>query len=135
MNINARTFPLSLQVSCKICVVMVNGLGVTEGLLLFGKESLLLCEGFTLSPAGDVCCRKHHPSRYLYTSANHGYSLTSAFHHLFASLSASVRDFFISTVLSEDLPAASCRRWLYEDIKEARFMRFLLEVRHLHTPR
>lgn len=31
-------------------------------------------------------------------------------------------------MLSEELPAARCRRWLYEDIKEARFMRFLLEV-------
>ncbi|XP_030603864.1 WD repeat- and FYVE domain-containing protein 4 isoform X2 [Archocentrus centrarchus] len=89
------------EVNSKMCVVMVSGLRVTEGLLLFGKDSLLLCEGFTLGPAGDVCCRKHHPS--------------------------SVRDSFISTVLSEDLPAASCRRWLYEDIKEARFMRFLLE--------
>lgn len=42
---------------------MVGGLRVTEGVLLFEKESLLLCEGFTLTPAGDVCCRKHHPSR------------------------------------------------------------------------
>ncbi|XP_051272681.1 WD repeat- and FYVE domain-containing protein 4 isoform X4 [Dicentrarchus labrax] len=89
------------EVKAKMCVVMVSGLKVTEGVLLFGKESLLLCEGFTLSPAGDVCCRKHHPS--------------------------SVRDSFISTMLSKELPSARCRRWLYEDIKEARFMRFLLE--------
>ncbi|XP_024660429.2 WD repeat- and FYVE domain-containing protein 4 isoform X1 [Maylandia zebra] len=89
------------EVISKICVVMVSGLRITEGLLLFGQESLLLCEGFTLSPAGDVCCRKHHPS--------------------------SVRDSFISTMLNKDLPAASCKCWLYEDIKEARFMRFLLE--------
>uniref|UniRef100_A0A4W6C760 WDFY family member 4 n=1 Tax=Lates calcarifer TaxID=8187 RepID=A0A4W6C760_LATCA len=81
-------------------IVMVSGLRVTEGVLLFGMESLLLCEGFTLSPAGDVCCRKHHPS--------------------------SVRDSFISTMLSKE-PTASCRCWLYEDIKDARFMRFLLE--------
>lgn len=47
-----------------MCVVMVSGLRVTEGVLLFGKDSLLLCEGFSLSPSGDVCCRKHHPSRY-----------------------------------------------------------------------
>lgn len=47
-----------------MCVVMVSGLRVTEGVLLFGKDSLLLCEGFTLSPSGDVCCRKHYPSRY-----------------------------------------------------------------------
>lgn len=45
-------------------------------------------------------------------------------------LSVSVRDSFISTMLSKQLPSANCRRWLYEDIKEARFMRFLLEVRH-----
>ncbi|XP_035461782.2 WD repeat- and FYVE domain-containing protein 4 isoform X3 [Scophthalmus maximus] len=89
------------EVKAKMYVVMVSGLRVTEGVLLFGKESLLLCEGFTLSPSGDVCCRKHHPS--------------------------SVRDSFISTMLSKDLPPASCRRWLYEEIKEARFMRFLLE--------
>ncbi|XP_041803075.1 WD repeat- and FYVE domain-containing protein 4 isoform X2 [Chelmon rostratus] len=89
------------EVKAKMCVVMVSGLRVTEGVLLFGKESLLLCEGFTLSPAGDVCCRKHHPS--------------------------SVRDSFIYTMLGKELPSARCRRWLYEDIKEARFMRFLLE--------
>ncbi|CAK6951548.1 WD repeat- and FYVE domain-containing protein 4 [Scomber scombrus] len=89
------------EVKSKMCVVMVSSLRVTEGVLLFGKESLLLCEGFTLCPSGDVCCRKHHPS--------------------------SVRDSFISTMLSKELISASCRRWLYEDIKEARFMRFLLE--------
>ena len=50
------------------------------------------------------------------------------------SFSASVRDSSISTMLSEELPSASCRRWLYEDIKEARFMRFLLEVRHPNCP-
>ncbi|XP_028278514.1 WD repeat- and FYVE domain-containing protein 4 isoform X2 [Parambassis ranga] len=89
------------EVKAKMCVVVVNGLAVTEGLLLFGKESLLLCEGFTLSPTGDVCCRKHHPS--------------------------SVKDSFISNMLSKEQLSASCRCWLYEDIKEARFMRFLLE--------
>ncbi|XP_069573980.1 WD repeat- and FYVE domain-containing protein 4 [Brachyistius frenatus] len=89
------------EIKAKMCVVTVSGLRVTEGLLLFGRESLFLCEGFTLSPTGDVCCRKHHPS--------------------------SVRDSFISTMLSKELPSARCRRWLYEDIKEARFMRFLLE--------
>ncbi|KAM8859671.1 WD repeat- and FYVE domain-containing protein 4 isoform 2-T2 [Spinachia spinachia] len=89
------------EVKAKTCVVTVSGLRVTEGVLLFGKESLLLCEGFTLSPAGDVCCREHHPS--------------------------SVRDSFISTMLSEELPPARCKRWLYEDIKDARFIRFLLE--------
>ncbi|XP_045926188.1 WD repeat- and FYVE domain-containing protein 4 isoform X1 [Micropterus dolomieu] len=89
------------EVKAKMCVVMVSSLRVTEGVLLFGKESLLLCEEFTLSPAGDVCCRKHHPS--------------------------SVRDSFISNMLIQEPTLASCRRWPYEDIKEARFMRFLLE--------
>ncbi|XP_033955876.1 WD repeat- and FYVE domain-containing protein 4 isoform X1 [Pseudochaenichthys georgianus] len=89
------------EVKAKMCVVTVSGLRVTEGVLLFGNESLLLCEGFTLSPAGDVCCRKHHPS--------------------------SVRDSYISTMLSKELSPARCRCWLYEDIKDARFMRFLLE--------
>ena len=55
---------LSVKVKAKMCVLMVSGLRVTEGVLLFGKESLLLCEGFTLSSSGDVCCRTHHPSRY-----------------------------------------------------------------------
>nr|XP_057914861.1 WD repeat- and FYVE domain-containing protein 4 isoform X2 [Doryrhamphus excisus] len=87
------------EVNAKMCIVMVSGLKVTEGVLLFTKESLLLCQGFTLSPTGDVCCRKHQPS--------------------------SVRDSFISSMLSES--TSSCRRWLYEDIKEAHFMRFLLE--------
>ncbi|KAM3862933.1 LOW QUALITY PROTEIN: WD repeat- and FYVE domain-containing protein 4 [Diretmus argenteus] len=89
------------EVKAKMCVLIVSGLRVTDGVLLFGKESLFLCEGFTLSPAGDVCCRKHYPS--------------------------SVRDSFISTMLSKELPSASCRRWLYEEVKEARFMRFLLQ--------
>ncbi|KAE8280592.1 WD repeat- and FYVE domain-containing protein 4 [Larimichthys crocea] len=40
---------------------------------------------------------------------------------------SSVRDSSISTTLSKELPKARCRRWPYEDIKEARFMRFLLE--------
>ncbi|XP_028324426.1 WD repeat- and FYVE domain-containing protein 4 isoform X3 [Gouania willdenowi] len=88
------------EVKAKMCVVMVSGLRVTEALLLFGKESLFLCEGFTLSPNEDVCCRKHHPSR--------------------------VRDSFISSMLTKELPSR-CRRWLYEDIKAARLMRFLLE--------
>ncbi|CAJ1067579.1 WD repeat- and FYVE domain-containing protein 4 isoform X1 [Xyrichtys novacula] len=89
------------EVKAKMCVVMVSGLRVSEAVLLFGKESLLLCEGFTLSPAGDVCCREHHPS--------------------------SVRDSYISSILKKEQPSARCRHWPYEDIKEARFMRFLLE--------
>lgn len=116
---------------------------MTEGLLLFGMESLLLCEGYTLSPTGDVCCRRHHPSRYsnavnvahlsAVTAKNimfitaHLYSTFIIFSGLFFP---SIRDAFISNMLNKELPSATCRRWLYEDIKEARFMRFLLEVRH-----
>lgn len=48
-------------------------------------------------------------------------------------VSASVRDSHISNMLSKELPSARCRRWLYEDIKEARFMRFLLEVKHANA--
>lgn len=40
----------------------------------------------------------------------------------------------MSTTLSKELPPARCRRWAYEDIKDARFMRFLLEVRHPNAP-
>lgn len=49
------------------------------------------------------------------------------------SFSVSVRDSFITTMLSKENQTASCRYWLYEDIKEARFMRFLLQVRHTHA--
>lgn len=48
-------------------------------------------------------------------------------------VSASVRESHISNMLSKELPSARCRRWLYEDIKEARFMRFLLEVKHANA--
>ncbi|CDQ88406.1 unnamed protein product, partial [Oncorhynchus mykiss] len=90
-------------VKAKVCVVVVSGLSVTEGLLLFGTDSLYMCEGFTLSPAGDVCCRKHHPT--------------------------GVRDAFVSSMLTKDISSSSpsCKRWPYQDIRDVRFMRFLLE--------
>ncbi|KAJ0067163.1 hypothetical protein NL108_012881, partial [Boleophthalmus pectinirostris] len=88
-------------VKAKMCIVTVCGLRVAEGVLLFGKDSIYLCEGFTLSFTGEVCCRNHHPS--------------------------SVRNSYIASVLSRDLPVPSCRRWLYQDIKDARFMRYHLE--------
>lgn len=163
---------------------MVSGLRVTEGVLLFGKKSLLLCEGFTLSPAGDVCCRTHHPSRYrctktcdehrlrdavivpscqchMYTHSHRSfekYQFILALHvvyvrtrhpylkknkqipmlmgsviHLSPFSFASVRDSFISSMLSKELPSARCRHWLYEDIKEAHFMHFLLEVKNANA--
>ncbi|KAK7930815.1 hypothetical protein WMY93_007210 [Mugilogobius chulae] len=74
------------EVKAKMCIVTVSGLRVTEGVLLFGNDSVYLCEGFTLSSTGEVCCRNHHPS---------------------------------------SVPVG--RRWLYQDIKDARFMRYLLE--------
>ncbi|CAL8256627.1 unnamed protein product [Lota lota] len=89
------------EVKAKHCVLVVSGHKLTEGVLLFGKESMYLCESFTLSPAGDVCCRKHHPS--------------------------SVKDSFISTMLCRESPSVSCRHWPYADVKEARFMHYLLE--------
>lgn len=61
------------------------------------------------------------------------FSAVSIFCPLSISYSTSVRDSFISTMLSKEPPSARCRRWLYEDIKEARFMRFLLEVRHANA--
>ncbi|XP_062319191.1 WD repeat- and FYVE domain-containing protein 4 isoform X1 [Osmerus eperlanus] len=91
------------QIKDKMSVVVVSGLSVTEGVLLFGNESLYICEGFTLSPAGDVCCRKHHPT--------------------------SVRDSYMCSLLNKEQgsPHPACRRWPYEDIKDARFMRYLLK--------
>ena len=41
---------------------------------------------------------------------------------------ASVKDSFISTLMTKEPILGKCRRWLYDDIKEAFFMRFLLEV-------
>ncbi|XP_019902981.2 WD repeat- and FYVE domain-containing protein 4 isoform X2 [Esox lucius] len=87
------------EIKVKACVLVVSGLSVTEGVLLFGSESLYVCEGFTLTPTGDVCCRKHHPT--------------------------SVRDSYISSMLTTDI--TSSRRWPYQDIREVHFMRFLLE--------
>lgn len=62
------------QVRAKMSVVIVSGVKVTEAVLLFSADSLLLCEGFTLSPAGDVCCRKHQPSRCCCHTAESGSS-------------------------------------------------------------
>ncbi|XP_035387227.1 WD repeat- and FYVE domain-containing protein 4 isoform X2 [Electrophorus electricus] len=91
------------KVTAKQCVAVVSGHILSEGVLLFGKAHLYVCEGFTLSSSGDVCCGSYHPS--------------------------SVRDSFICGMLKKERSAMSvgCRRWPYEDIKEARFMRFLLE--------
>lgn len=114
-------------------VVMVSGLRVTEGVLLFAQDGLLLCEGFTLSPSGDVCCTKHHPSRYdcaVYTFELHKKHMSGWFRLIQPqNYFSSVRDSFISSMLTKE-STSSCRHWLYEDIKEARFMRFLLEVKH-----
>ncbi|KAJ8014052.1 hypothetical protein DPEC_G00036250 [Dallia pectoralis] len=89
------------EIKVKVCVLVVSGLSVTEGLLLFGRESLYVCEGFTLTTAGDVCCRKHHPTR--------------------------VCDSYVSSMLTTDVSLSSCRRWPYQDIREVHYMRFLLE--------
>ncbi|XP_049337281.1 WD repeat- and FYVE domain-containing protein 4 isoform X1 [Astyanax mexicanus] len=91
------------EVKAKQCVAVVSGHMLTEGVLLYGKTDLYICEGFTLTSSGDVCCGTHHPT--------------------------SVRDSFISEMLKKEQSSVNpaCRRWPYADIKEARFMRFLLE--------
>ncbi|XP_052429042.1 WD repeat- and FYVE domain-containing protein 4 isoform X1 [Carassius gibelio] len=91
------------EVKAKHCVVVVSGHVLTEGVLLFGKADLYLCEGFTLTSTGDVCCRIHHQTN--------------------------VRDSYICNMMNKEKNSASpnCKRWSYDDIKEATFMRFLLE--------
>ncbi|XP_017319576.1 WD repeat- and FYVE domain-containing protein 4 isoform X1 [Ictalurus punctatus] len=91
------------EIKVKQCVAVVSGHMLVEGVLLFGKADLYVCEGFTLTSSGDVCCGNHHPT--------------------------SVRDSFICGMLKKEQSSVNpaCRRWSYEDIKEARFMRFLLE--------
>lgn len=43
----------------------------------------------------------------------------------------SVRDSYICNMMTKEKNSASpsCKRWSYDDIKEANFMRYLLEVR------
>ncbi|XP_051772048.1 WD repeat- and FYVE domain-containing protein 4 isoform X3 [Ctenopharyngodon idella] len=91
------------EVKAKHCVVVVSGHVVTEGVLLFGKADLYICEGFTLTSTGDVCCRIHHQTN--------------------------VRDSYICNMMNKEKNSVSpnCKRWSYDDIKEANFMRFLLE--------
>ncbi|RXN17560.1 WD repeat- and FYVE domain-containing 4-like protein [Labeo rohita] len=51
------------EVKAKHCVVVVSGHVLIEGVLLFGKTDLYICEGFTLTSTGDVCCRIHHQTK------------------------------------------------------------------------
>ncbi|KAK3573074.1 hypothetical protein QTP86_012277 [Hemibagrus guttatus] len=94
---------LNEEIQVKQCVAVVSGHMLAEGVLLFGKADLYVCEGFTLTSSGDVRCRNHHPT--------------------------SVRDSFVCGMLKKEQSSVkpACRRWSYEDIKEAHFMRFLLE--------
>ncbi|TSK22773.1 WD repeat- and FYVE domain-containing protein 4 [Bagarius yarrelli] len=91
------------EIKVKQCVAVVSGHVLMEGVLMFGKADLYVCEGFTLTSSEDVYCGNHHPT--------------------------SVRDSFICGMLKKEqsLVKPACRRWSYEDIKEAHFMRFLLE--------
>ncbi|XP_050981588.1 WD repeat- and FYVE domain-containing protein 4 [Labeo rohita] len=91
------------EVKAKHCVVVVSGHVLIEGVLLFGKTDLYICEGFTLTSTGDVCCRIHHQTN--------------------------VRDSYICNMMNKEknVVSPSCKRWSYDDIKEANFMRFLLE--------
>ncbi|XP_062375001.1 WD repeat- and FYVE domain-containing protein 4 isoform X2 [Sardina pilchardus] len=91
------------EVKAKMSVVQVNGYQVCECVLLFGKADLYLCEGFNLTPSGDVCCTNHQPS--------------------------SIRDSYLSSMFKKEKVSTvqSCKRWPYDDIKDAHFMRYLLE--------
>nr|XP_015201808.1 PREDICTED: WD repeat- and FYVE domain-containing protein 4 isoform X1 [Lepisosteus oculatus] len=91
------------EVDLKLSVVVVKGHVITEGVLLFGKADFYVCESFILSPTGDVHCKNHHPS--------------------------SVRDSFVRSMFSKDRPTGGldCRRYPYEEIKDALFRRFLLQ--------
>ncbi|XP_066548903.1 WD repeat- and FYVE domain-containing protein 4 [Amia ocellicauda] len=91
------------EVNMKLSVVIVEAHAIAEGILLFGKADFYICEGFALSKAGDVYCKKHHPT--------------------------SVRDSFICSMFNKEKSSGSvsCSRYPYEDIKEAHFMRFLLQ--------
>ncbi|XP_063047427.1 WD repeat- and FYVE domain-containing protein 4 isoform X2 [Engraulis encrasicolus] len=90
------------EVKAKMSVIMVSGYVLNECVLLFGRADLYVCEGFNLTPSGDVCCTTHHP--------------------------CSIRDAFLSNMFKRDKSdAQSCKRWPYDDIKDAHFMRFLLE--------
>ncbi|KAL2083089.1 hypothetical protein ACEWY4_020862 [Coilia grayii] len=91
------------EVKAKMSVIMVSGYVLCECVLLFGRCDLYMCEGFNLTPSGDVCCTTHHP--------------------------CSIRDSFLSSMFQKDKASdvQSCKRWSYDDIKDAHFMRFLLE--------
>lgn len=56
---------LSLQVSQKVPLVIVQGHLVSEGILLFGQQHFYVCENFTLSPTGDVYCTRHCLSKWV----------------------------------------------------------------------
>lgn len=58
--------PLSLQVSQKVPMVIVQGHLVSEGILLFGQHHFYICENFTLSPTGDVYCTHHCLSKWVF---------------------------------------------------------------------
>lgn len=79
-------------------------------------QEMFVAENTT--PAGRLCTKTCHSLLFL------GFSHSS----VAVSSPASVRDSFISTMLTKKPVSGKCRRWLYDDIKEAFFMRFLLEV-------
>ncbi|KAL4641072.1 WD repeat- and FYVE domain-containing protein 4 isoform X1 [Arapaima gigas] len=91
------------ELRSKVNVVIVSGHVIKEGVLLFGRAHLYICEDFTLSPSGDVRCKQHQPM--------------------------SVRDSFICSMFNKEKSVLSptCRRIPYVEIKDVHFMRFLLE--------
>lgn len=80
-------------------------------------QEMFVAESTT--PAGRRCTRTCH--RLLFFGSSQS-SVAVSFP------STSVRDSFISTMLTKEPVSGKCRRWLYDDIREAFFMRFLLEV-------
>ncbi|KAJ8790113.1 hypothetical protein J1605_004696 [Eschrichtius robustus] len=94
---------LTLQVTQKYSLVIVQGHLVCEGLLLFGQQHFYICENFTLSPVGDVYCTRHCLSN--------------------------ISDPFIFNMCSKDRSSDhySCQRHSYGDLRELRQARFLLQ--------
>nr|XP_014697031.2 LOW QUALITY PROTEIN: WD repeat- and FYVE domain-containing protein 4 [Equus asinus] len=91
------------KVTQKFSLVIVQGHLVSEGVLLFGLQHFYVCENFTLSPVGDVYCTRHCLSN--------------------------ISDPFIFNMCSKDRSSDhySCERHSYDDLRELRQARFLLQ--------
>ncbi|KAK2523488.1 Wdfy4 [Columba guinea] len=98
-----QEFAESEKVTFKCSVAVVQGHTALEGVLLFGKEHFYICECFVLSPLEEVYCTRHCLS--------------------------SISDPFIFNLCHKDHAVGDqmCSRYSYNDIKEIRLMRFLLQ--------